>query len=113
HEDYAERGVRFIPDNWTRAEVFAYANDNLAKADAYLKDIKTRNIRLFCKIPLGLAKSTLNTMQKGHEKMTRDEVETLVEKIKEEEYEIFLEISIKIFLLFIIFWYNFKSDDCK
>jgi len=85
HEDYAERGVRFIPDNWTRDDVFAYANDNLAKADAYLKDIKTRNIRLFCKIPLGLAKSTLNTMQKGHEKMTRDEVETLVEKIKEEE----------------------------
>src|SRR5690625_4020567 len=85
HEDYAERSVRFIPDNWTRDDVFAYANDNLAKADAYLKDIKTRNIRLFCKIPLGLAKSTLNTMQKGHEKMTRDEVETLVEKIKEEE----------------------------
>lgn len=85
HEDYAERGVRFIPDNWTRDDVFAYANDNLAKADAYLKDIKTRNIRLFCKIPLGLAKSTLNTMLKGHEKMTRDEVETLVEKIKEEE----------------------------
>src|SRR5690625_2709190 len=47
HEDYAERGVRFIPDNWTRDDVFAYANDNLAKADAYLKDIKTRNIRLF------------------------------------------------------------------
>src|SRR5699024_10912277 len=85
HEDYAERGVRFIPVNWTRDDVFAYANDNLAKADAYLKDIKTRNIRLFCKIPLGLANSTLNTMQKGHEKMTRDEVETLVEKIKEEE----------------------------
>src|SRR5699024_1254441 len=101
HEDYAERGVRFIPDNWTRDDVFAYANDNLAKADAYLKDIKTRNIRLFCKIPLVLAKSTLNTMQKGHE------------KIKDEELKIFLEISRKIFLLFIIFWYNFKSDDCK
>ncbi len=85
HEDYAERGVRFIPDDWTRDDVFAYADDNLAKADAYLEDIETRNIRLFCKIPLGLAKSTLKTMLKGHEKMTRKEVETLVEEIKEEE----------------------------
>src|SRR5699024_12569682 len=76
HEEYAERGVRCIPDNWTRDDVFAYANDNLAKADAYLKDIKTRNIRLSSKIPLGLAKSTLNTMLKGHEKITRDEAKT-------------------------------------
>src|SRR5699024_1419396 len=85
HDDYAERGVRFIPDDWTREDVFAYADENLAKADAYLEDIETRNIRLFCTIPLGLAKSTLKTMLKGHEKMTRTEVETLVEKIKEEE----------------------------
>ncbi len=85
HEDFAERGVRFIPDDWTREDVFAYADENLAKADAYLEDIETRNIRLFCKIPLGLAKSTLKTMLKGHEKMTRTEVETLVEEIKEEE----------------------------
>ena len=85
HEDYAERGVRFIPDDWTRDDVFAYAADNLSKADAYIEDIETRNIRLFCKIPLGLAKSTLKTMLKGHEKMTRKEVEQLVEEIKEEE----------------------------
>lgn len=85
HEDYAERGVRFIPDDWTRDDVFAYADENLAKADAYIEDIETRNIRLFCKIPLGLAKSTLKTMLKGHEKMTREEVESIVEEIKEEE----------------------------
>src|SRR5699024_8335315 len=84
-EDYAGRGVRFIPDNGTRDDVFAYANDNLSKAAAYFKDIKKCNIRLFCKISVGLTKSKLNTMLKGHEKMTRDEIETLVEKIKEEE----------------------------
>lgn len=85
HEDFAERGVRFIPDGWTRDDVFTYADDNLAKADAYLEDIKTRNILLFCKIPLGLAKHTLKTMLKGHEKMTRKEVEELVEEIKNEK----------------------------
>lgn len=85
HEDFAERGVRFIPDDWTRDDVFSYADENLAKADAYIEDIETRNIRLFCKIPLGLAKSTLKTMLKGHEKMTREEVESIVEEIKEEE----------------------------
>lgn len=85
HEDFAERGVRFIPDDWTREDVFRYADENLAKGDAYLEDIETKNIRLFCKIPLELAKSTLKTMHKGQEKMTRAEVESVVEEIKEEE----------------------------
>src|SRR5699024_10461680 len=57
-EDYEERGVRFIPDGWKRADVFAYARKNLSDADAYLKQIKTKNIKLFCRIPLSLAKRT-------------------------------------------------------
>src|SRR5699024_4252055 len=84
HEDFAERGVRFIPDGWTRDDIFDYAHENLKLADAYLKDIKTRNISLFCKIPLALAKRTLKTMQDGNEKMTRDEVETVVAEVKGE-----------------------------
>ncbi len=84
HEDYAERGVRFIPDGWTRSDVFDYAETNLKKADEYLEDISTRNILLFCKIPLGLAKRTLKTMETGNEKMSRDEVEAYVEEVKKE-----------------------------
>lgn len=84
HEDFAERGVRFIPDGWTRDDVFDYAHENLKLADEYVKDIKTRNILLFCRIPLALAKRTLKAMEDGKEKMSRTEVEEVVAEIKEE-----------------------------
>src|SRR5699024_9375123 len=74
HEDFAERGVRFIPDGWTRADVFDYAEESLKLADDYVRDIKTRNILLFCRIPLALAKRTLKAMADGKEKMSRTEV---------------------------------------
>lgn len=83
-EDFAERGVRFIPDGWVRDDVFAYARENLHLADEYMKDIKTRQIYLFCKIPLTLAKRTLQAMEEGKEKMSRQEVEEVVAKIKAE-----------------------------
>ena len=84
HEDFAERGVRFIPDGWDRDDMFEYANQNLAMADEYMKDIKGRRISLFCKIPLALAKRTLKAMESGKEKLSRNEVETIVEEIKKE-----------------------------
>lgn len=84
HEDYAERGVRFIPEGWTRDDVFAYAHENLRLADKYMEDIKTRTITMFCKIPLALAKRTLQTMEDGNEKMTRQEVEEVVAEVKKE-----------------------------
>lgn len=84
-EEDAERGVRFLPDGWTRSDLFDYAWDNIGKADQYMEDLKTRNIILFCKIPLALAKKTLKAMDKGHEKMTRNEVEETVDEILKEE----------------------------
>ena len=84
HEDFAERGVRFIPEGWTRADVFDYARENLKLAEQYMKDIKTRNIYLFCKIPLALANRTLKAMEDGREEMTRQEVEEVVAQVKSE-----------------------------
>lgn len=83
-EDYEERGVRFIPEGWKRADVFDYARQNLADADAYLEQIKTKNIKLFCRIPLALAKRTLKAMEQGKEKISRQEVEEVVTKAKNE-----------------------------
>lgn len=80
-DEDAERGVEFFPDNWTRDDMFAYAEANLNKADEYMKDIHTRNITLFCKIPLALAKKTLNALKRGQEKMSRQEVEKTVDDI--------------------------------
>lgn len=85
HEDYAERGVRFIPDGWDRDDMFAYADTNLKLADEYMKDIKNKKILLFCKIPLALAKKTLKAMQDGREKISRTEVEEIVDDIQQDE----------------------------
>lgn len=81
HEDYAERGVRFIPDGWNRDNMFDYADENLELADRYMSGINNKKILLFCKIPLALAKKTLKAMKDGREKISRIEVEETVEKI--------------------------------
>ncbi|KOS63448.1 squalene/phytoene synthase family protein [Lysinibacillus agricola] len=82
HEDMDERGVSFVPDDWTREDLFAYAEENLAKADLYMKDINKRTVLLFCRLPLALAHKTLKAMQDGREKMTRAEVEQTVEEVQ-------------------------------
>ncbi|MBC5636840.1 MULTISPECIES: phytoene/squalene synthase family protein [Ornithinibacillus] len=76
-----ERGVQFFPDNWTREDMFEYASANLAKADEYMKSIKTKNIILFCRIPLALANRTLHALKMGKEKISRQEVEATVDDI--------------------------------
>lgn len=83
-EDLDERGVSFVPDGWTRAELFAYAEENLAKADLYMKDLDKRSIKLFCKLPLALAHKTLQAMRDGREKISRAEVEATVEEVQED-----------------------------
>ncbi|MBQ0139600.1 MAG: phytoene/squalene synthase family protein [Kurthia sp.] len=80
----AERGVNFMPEGWTRSDLFAYAEENLAKADAYNASIKKRTVLMFCKIPLALAHKTLDAMQKGHEKMSRKEVEETVAELEKQ-----------------------------
>ncbi|QKS70372.1 phytoene/squalene synthase family protein [Paenalkalicoccus suaedae] len=81
-EEDKERGVSFIPDGWTISQTFDYAEANLALGDEYMKDISTKNILLFCRIPLALAKKTLKALRSGREKMSRAEVEQTVEEIK-------------------------------
>lgn len=83
-EEDKERGVSFVPEGWTRDDLFQYAEENLAKADEYNKSISKRSISMFCKIPLALAHKTLEAMRKGHEKMTRKEVEQTVEEVTAE-----------------------------
>lgn len=81
-EDMDERGVSFVPDGWTRDDLFAYAEENLAQGDLYMKELNKRTILLFCRLPLALAHKTLKAMQEGREKMTRAEVEQTVEEVQ-------------------------------
>ena len=79
-----ERGVQFFPEGWTRADMFAYAEGNLAKADEYIKSIDRKSILLFCKLPLALAHKTLKALKNGKEKMSRSEVEETVQEVQAE-----------------------------
>lgn len=81
-EDLDERGVSFVPDGWTRKELFEYADENLAKADEYIKSLNKRSIILFCRLPLALAYKTLKAMKEGREKITRAEVEQTVKEVQ-------------------------------
>ncbi|MBD7944799.1 phytoene/squalene synthase family protein [Psychrobacillus sp. AK 1817] len=83
-EEDSERGVQFFPEGWTRADMFEYAEGNLAKADEYIKSINRKSILLFCKLPLALAHKTLKALKNGQEKMSRSEVEETVVEVQAE-----------------------------
>lgn len=80
-EDLDERGVSFVPEGWSRQDLFDYANENLAKADEYMTSLTKKSILLFCRLPLALAHKTLKAMEEGREKMTRTEVEETVKDV--------------------------------
>ncbi len=84
-EDMIERGVSFVPDGWTRDQLFLFAEENLVKADLYIKDINKKSILLFCKLPLALAHKTLKALKEGKEKITREEVEQTVKEVSAEK----------------------------
>lgn len=77
----SERGVNFFPDGWEVEDMFNYARRNLDLADKYLLDIKRGEIFDFCKIPLALAQGTLDTLEKGREKLSRSDVAEIVSSV--------------------------------
>lgn len=83
-EDSEERGVSFVPDGWSRDDLFAYAEDNLKKADVYIATLSEKSTVMFCRLPLEFAHKSLKAMKKGQEKMSRAEVEQTVNEVKME-----------------------------
>lgn len=80
-EEDLERGVNFIPNDWSRSDLFQYAKRNLNLAEQYIEMINNKNITTFCKIPHKLAEKTLSVMKDGREKMTREEVNIIVDQV--------------------------------
>jgi farnesyl-diphosphate farnesyltransferase len=80
-EEDVERGANFFPDGWGFEEMLEYAHKNLELAEQYTATIKPGPIENFCKIPLALAKGTLNAIEKGKEKLTREDVLTIVSQV--------------------------------
>ena len=76
-EDLA-RGADFFPEGWERADMIRYVRRQLTLADAYMDSLNSKPAQTFCRIPLSLAYGTLEALEAGREKLSRDEVEALV-----------------------------------
>lgn len=84
-EDMEERGVSFVPNGWTRDDLFAYADEQLAHGDKYMEAIKSqKRIYMFAKLPHALAHKSLKAMKEGREKISRAEVEETVREVEQE-----------------------------
>lgn len=79
------RGVNFFPDGWDFADMLMYARRNLELAKLYTQSLKSAPIFDFCKIPLALAQATLNALESGQEKLSRNDVIEIVSQLDEKQ----------------------------
>jgi farnesyl-diphosphate farnesyltransferase len=81
HVEDLRRGVDFYPEGWNSTNVQAYAQRNLALADAYMESLPKGPALQFCQIPLTLAYGTLDALANGKEKLSRSDVYALLETL--------------------------------
>lgn len=82
-EDLAA-GVDFLPTGWTEERLEAWARDRLEGARSYVASLPRGRVREFCLLPLRLADATLEALQAGRPKLTREEVQRIVAGALEE-----------------------------
>ncbi|WP_216827800.1 squalene/phytoene synthase family protein [Alkalihalobacterium elongatum] len=80
-EDLSRDDVDFFPNGWDMKDMFEYARKNLELGDEYTKDLTVGPVYYFCKIPLALAFSTLDAIEAGQEKLTRNSVMEIVNEV--------------------------------
>lgn len=76
-----KRGVDFFPKGWGLEEMVRYTQRNLKLAEDYVKELKQGPAADFCKIPLALAHATVKVITLGGLKLTRADVNNIVESI--------------------------------
>lgn len=79
------RGVDFFPENWTEAEMQAYARTNLREFDEYMQELATTTFSDFVNIPRALAYATLDALAEGREKLTRGEVIQILHNLERQK----------------------------
>jgi len=74
----AREGRSYLPPGVDRAEVMALARTDLARAGDYVNVLKlagaSSHVRTFCELPVRLAQATLDRLEKGAAKLSREEV---------------------------------------
>jgi farnesyl-diphosphate farnesyltransferase len=76
--DDAKRGVSFYPAGWSDKMMFEYARRNLDLAKAGVTSMPNSSFKFFVEIPLRLAEATLDAIETGVGKLTRDQVMKIV-----------------------------------
>lgn len=76
--DDLARGVDFFPSGWTFEMMASYAHRNLALADAYTRELPPGPALDFCRIPLALARATVEKLGRGEEKLSRSDVMNVI-----------------------------------
>jgi farnesyl-diphosphate farnesyltransferase len=79
-EDLA-RGVDFYPEGWNDEDMHAYCRRNLALAERYTSSLPEGPVHEFCSMPLALAHGTLDALERGEEKLTREQVLEVVQDL--------------------------------
>jgi farnesyl-diphosphate farnesyltransferase len=77
-EGDAREGRSYLPAGVDRAAVMALARTDLARAGDYVNVLKlagaSRHVRNFCELPVKLAEATLDRLEEGATKLSREEV---------------------------------------
>lgn len=77
-EGDAREGRRYLPPGVERAEVMALARTDLARAADYVRVLRlagaSSHVRTFCELPVKLAEATLDRLEEGATKLSREEV---------------------------------------
>jgi farnesyl-diphosphate farnesyltransferase len=77
-EGDAREGRSYLPPGVDRAEVVALARTDLARANDYVNVLKlagaSSHVRTFCELPVRLAEATLDRLEEGAAKLSREEV---------------------------------------
>jgi farnesyl-diphosphate farnesyltransferase len=77
-EEDMQRKVDFFPVGWTMKEMSAYARRLLDSVRADLKSMPVNAYEGLVKIPFYLADATLDAIEKGHKKLSREQVLSIV-----------------------------------
>lgn len=80
-EDLA-RGVDFFPTGWTQEKMHQYARSQFLRAEAYALTLPSDPFEMLIHIPLVLAKATLDALARGEAKLSRSEVNFILEQIQ-------------------------------
>jgi len=78
HKEDSARGVNFYPTGWTDKHMFKYARKNLDLARAGISSMPDNSFKYFVDIPLLLAEATLNAIENGVGKLSREQVLQIV-----------------------------------